>query len=161
MNWLQIQYVQNLHILPIMAKIIFTHDDHTKEHMGLTTWKNSPDGRILKSDSKIAKNYLSEGEIRKLERTVTGYFDYIEDLIENENSFDMKQFASSVNEFLSFRKYKILPNKGSQGHKPMLKLRVNMKYSIKLSRLTPILIKTSRVFWIRDRCVYCRPNILE
>ena len=95
-----------------MAKIIFTHDDHTKEHMGLTTWKNSPDGRILKSDSKIAKNYLSEGEIRKLERTVTGYFDYIEDLIENENSFDMKQFASSVNEFLSFRKYKILPNKG-------------------------------------------------
>lgn len=94
-------------------EIIFTHADHTKEHMGLTTWKNSPNRRILKSDSKIAKNYLSEGEIRKLERAVTGYFDYIEDLIENENSFDMKQFASSVNEFLSFRKYKILPNKGS------------------------------------------------
>lgn len=94
-------------------EIIYTHADHTKEHMGLTTWKNSPDGRVLKSDSKIAKNYLSEKEIRKLERTVTGYFDYIEDLIENENSFSMKQFSDSVNEFLSFRKYQLLPNKGS------------------------------------------------
>ena len=64
-------------------EIVYTHADHNKEHMGLTTWKNSPDGRILKSDSKVAKNYLSEQEIRKLERTVTGYFDYIEDLIEN------------------------------------------------------------------------------
>ena len=80
--------------------------------MGLTTWKNSPDGRILKSDSKVAKNYLSEQEIRKLERTVAGYFDYIEDLIENEKAFDMKQFTASVNEFLSFRKYQLLPDKG-------------------------------------------------
>lgn len=93
-------------------EIVYTHADHNKEHMGLTTWKNSPDGRILKSDSKVAKNYLSEQEIRKLERTVTGYFDYIEDLIENEKAFDMKQFAASVNEFLSFRKYQLLPDKG-------------------------------------------------
>ena len=78
-------------------EIVYTHADHNKEHMGLTTWKNSPDGRILKSDSKVAKNYLSEQEIRKLERTVTGYFDYIEDLIENEKAFDMKQVAASVN----------------------------------------------------------------
>ena len=93
-------------------EIVYTHADHNKEHMGLTTWKNSPDGRILKSDSKVAKNYLSEQEIRKLERTVTGYFDYIEDLIENEKAFDMKQFTASVNEFLSFRKYQLLPDKG-------------------------------------------------
>ncbi|WP_024994382.1 virulence RhuM family protein [Phocaeicola paurosaccharolyticus] len=93
-------------------EIVFTHADHNKKHMGLTTWKNSPDGRILKSDSKIAKNYLTEQEIRKLERAVTGYFDYVEDLIENENTFSMSQFASSVNEFLTFRKYQLLPDKG-------------------------------------------------
>lgn len=98
-------------------EIIFSHADHTKEHMGLTTWKNAPEGRILKSDSKIAKNYLSEQEIRKLERAVSGYFDYIEDLIENENVFDMNQFAASVNEFLSFRKYQLLPDKGRVSRK--------------------------------------------
>lgn len=94
------------------AEIIYTHADHTQEHMGLKTWKNSPDGRILKSDVTIAKNYLDEKQIRQLERTVTGYFDYIEDLIERENTFNMEQFASSVNEFLSFRRYNILPDKG-------------------------------------------------
>lgn len=66
------------------AEIIYTKADHTKEHMGLTTWKNSPNGRVLKSDVSIAKNYLQEKEIRQLERTVAGYFDYIEDLIERE-----------------------------------------------------------------------------
>ena len=95
------------------AEIIYTKADHTKEHMGLTTWKNSPNGRILKSDVSIAKNYLDEKQIRQLERTVSGYFDYIEDLIERENTFNMKQFAASVNEFLAFRRYQILPDKGS------------------------------------------------
>ena len=80
--------------------------------MGLTTWKNAPDGRILKSDTIVAKNYLNEKEIRRLERAVTGYFDYIEDLIERENTFTMKEFEASVNEFLSFRRYDILPDKG-------------------------------------------------
>lgn len=94
------------------AEIVYTKADHTKEHMGLTTWKNSPDGRILKSDVSIAKNYLQEKEIRQLERTVAGYFDYIEDLIERENTFNMEQFAASVNEFLTFRRYQILPDKG-------------------------------------------------
>ena len=94
------------------AEIIYTKADHTQEHMGLTTWKNAPDGRILKSDVSIAKNYLQENEIRRLERVVTGYFDYIEDLIERENTFNMEQFAASVNEFLTFRKYQILPDKG-------------------------------------------------
>ena len=94
------------------AEIIHDSADHTQPHMGLTTWKNSPDGRILKSDVTIAKNYLDEQSIRRLERTVTGFFDYIEDLIENENTFTMQQFAQSVNEFLAFRKFNILPNKG-------------------------------------------------
>ena len=94
------------------AEIIYAKADQTQEHMGLTTGKNAPDGRILKSDVSIAKNYLQENEIRRLERAVTGYFDYIEDLIERENTFNMEQFAASVNEFLTFRKYQILPDKG-------------------------------------------------
>ncbi|MBD9242240.1 MAG: cell filamentation protein Fic [Ruminococcaceae bacterium] len=94
------------------AEIIYSKADHTKEHMGLTTWKNAPEGRVLRSDVSIAKNYLSEKQIRQLERTVTGYFDYIEDLIERENTFTMEQFAASINEFLSFRRYDILPDKG-------------------------------------------------
>ena len=94
------------------AEIIYTKADHTKEHMGMTTWKNSPNGRILKSDVTVAKNYLQEKEIRQLERTVAGYFDYIEDLIERENTFNMEQFAASINEFLTFRRYQILPDKG-------------------------------------------------
>ena len=95
------------------AEIIYSKADHTKEHMGLTTWKNSPNGRILKSDVAIAKNYLPEQEIKRLERAVTGFFDYIEDLIERENTFNMSQFSDSVNKFLTFRNYKILPDKGT------------------------------------------------
>ncbi|MDD6162587.1 MAG: virulence RhuM family protein [Campylobacteraceae bacterium] len=94
------------------AEIIYSSVDHNKEHMGLTTWKNAPDGRILKSDVSIAKNYLSEKEIKQLERAVVGFFDYIEDLIERENTFNMEEFSNSVNDFLTFRKYKILPDKG-------------------------------------------------
>lgn len=94
------------------AEIIDTHADHTKPHMGLTTWKNSPDGRILKTDVVVAKNYLDTRQVRRLERAVTGFFDYIEDLIENENTFTMEDFAKSVNEFLSFRRFKILDGKG-------------------------------------------------
>lgn len=94
------------------AEIVYTKADHTKDHMGLTTWKNAPDGRVLKSDVSVAKNYLSEKQIRQLERAVSGYFDYIEDLIERENTFTMEQFASSINEFLSFRRYDVLPDKG-------------------------------------------------
>ena len=94
------------------AEIIYSKADHTKDHMGLTTWKNAPDGRVLKSDVSIAKNFLQEKEIRQLERAVTGFFDYIEDLIERENTFDMAQFSASVNEFLAFRRYQILPDKG-------------------------------------------------
>lgn len=94
------------------AEIVHSHADRTKEHMGLTTWKNAPDGRIFKSDVVIAKNYLEEKQIRQLERAVTGYFDYIEDLIERENTFTMEEFVASVNEFLAFRRYDILHDKG-------------------------------------------------
>ena len=94
------------------AEIVYTKADRTKENMGLTTWKNAPEGRILKSDVVVAKNYLEEKQIRQLERAVTGYFDYIEDLIERENTFTMEEFAASVNEFLAFRRYDILRDKG-------------------------------------------------
>ena len=94
------------------AEIVYDSADHTKEHMGLLTWKNAPEGRILKSDVTVAKNYLDEKQIRRLERAVTGFFDYIEDLVERENTFNMAQFAESVNEFLAFRRYELLPDKG-------------------------------------------------
>jgi hypothetical protein len=94
------------------AEIVYSKADRNKENMGLTTWKNAPEGRILKSDVTVAKNYLGETQIRRLERTVTGYFDYIEDLIERENTFTMEEFSASINEFLAFRKYEILPDKG-------------------------------------------------
>ena len=102
------------------AEIVYSRADHTQENMGLTTWKNAPDGRILKSDVGIAKNYLDERQIRQLERTVTGYFDYIEDLIERENTFTMEEFAQSINEFLAFRRYDILKDKGRVSKKAAL-----------------------------------------
>ena len=95
------------------AEIVYSKADSSKEHMGLATWKNSPDGRILKSDVTIAKNYLDEKQIRRLERAVSGFFDYVEDLIENERAFTMQQFAEAINAFLEFRQYKILQGKGS------------------------------------------------
>ena len=94
------------------AEIIYTKADRNTDHMGLSTWKNAPDGRILKSDVTTAKNYLTEKDIKRLERTVSGYFDHIEDLIERENTFSMEDFANSVNEFLAFRKFDILTDKG-------------------------------------------------
>lgn len=113
------------------AEIINSKADHTKDNMGLQTWKNAPDGRILKMDTQIAKNYLSEKEIRALERNVSGFFDYIEDLLERENTFTMDQFASSVNEFLAFRKYKVLPDgsKGSISSK-QAKLKASHEYDV-------------------------------
>ena len=94
------------------AEIIYSKAGHTKDHMGLTTWKNATEGRDLKTDVSIAKNYLQEKDIRQLERTVSSYFDYIENQIERHNAFNMKQFAASVNKFLTFNDYQILPDKG-------------------------------------------------
>ena len=95
------------------AEIVYSRADSNQENMGLTTWKHAPEGRILKSDVMVAKNYLNEKQIRQLERTVAGYFDYIEDLIERENTFTMEEFSASINEFLAFRKYEILKDKGT------------------------------------------------
>lgn len=111
------------------AEIIYDRADHTKDNMGLTTWKYAPDGRILKSDAQIAKNYLDEKQISQLERTVSSYFDYIEDLIERENVFTMKEFADSINAFLSFRRYDILPDKGRVSHAQALE-KANREYDI-------------------------------
>jgi hypothetical protein len=94
------------------AEIIYDNADAGKDFMGLQTWKNAPDGRILKSDSKVAKNYLSEQEIKSLERTIGSFFDYIERIIETRNAFTMEQFAGSVNKFLEFNEYKVLEGKG-------------------------------------------------
>ncbi|WP_019779784.1 virulence RhuM family protein, partial [Streptococcus sobrinus] len=83
------------------AEIIYHKADADKNQMGLTTWKNAPDGRVLKSDVTVAKNYLQETEIRQLERTVTSYFDYIEGLVERRNTFTMQSLAESIDRFLS------------------------------------------------------------
>ena len=95
------------------AEIIYHMADAEKNQMGLTTWKNAPDGRVLKSDVTVAKNYLQEKEIRQLERTVTAYFDYIEGLVERRNTFTMRGLADSIDRFLSFNEYEILEGKGS------------------------------------------------
>lgn len=95
------------------AEIIYKTADAEKEFMGLNTWKNAPEGRILKSDTTVAKNYLSEQEIKSLERTIGAFFDYIERIIETRNTFTMEQFALSVNKFLEFNEYKVLEGKGS------------------------------------------------
>ena len=99
------------------AEIIYRNADAGKANMGLTTWKNAPNGRILKPDTSIAKNYLPEKEIKQLERTVTAYFDYIENLIERHNTFTMEGLAESVDRFLNFNEYKILEGKGTVSHK--------------------------------------------
>lgn len=98
------------------AEIIYLKADSSKPQMGLTTFKNAPNGRILKSDIEVAKNYLDEKEIKQLERTVSGYFDYIENLIERQNTFTMEALAESVNKFLSFNEYKILEGLGKVSH---------------------------------------------
>ena len=94
------------------AEIIYDTADRDNPHMGLQTWKDSPHGRIHKSDVTIAKNYLTADEIRKLERTVSSFFDYIEGIIERKHTFTMKAFAESVDKFLSFNEYEVLTSKG-------------------------------------------------
>lgn len=109
------------------AEIIYKNASASKENMGLTTWKNAPDGRIIKTDTSIAKNYLQEKEIKQLERTVTGYFDYIENLIERENTFTMEGLSESVDKFLNFNEYKILEGKGKISHQQAL-TKANVEY---------------------------------
>jgi len=103
------------------SEIIYDTVDNAKDYMGLQTWRNAPKGRILKSDVGIAKNYLSEKELKRLERAIAGYFDYIERLIENETILTMENFAESVNIFLNFNKYELLEGKGKVSHQQALK----------------------------------------
>lgn len=98
------------------AEIVYDSADRNKDHMGLTSWKNSPDGRVLQSDVTVAKNYLSEKEIRSLERNVSSYFDYVERLLENETLLSMQDFATSIDEFLKFNRYDILQGNGHISH---------------------------------------------
>ena len=126
------------------AEIIYDRADSRKEHMGLTTWRTAPDGRILKSDAMVAKNYLDQDQIKRLERAVSGYFDYIEDLIERENTFSMEEFAQSVNEFLAFRRYDILKDKGTVSRQQALQ---------KASKEYDIFNKTQRIESDFDRAV--------
>ncbi|MBW1615732.1 MAG: virulence RhuM family protein [Deltaproteobacteria bacterium] len=109
------------------AEIIYDNTNKKKPFMGLTTWKNAPKGRILKSDAMIAKNYLQEDEIKKLERAISGYFDYIERLIENRTSFTMEKLAESVNKFLQFNEYKVLDGKGKISNK-QAKQKASLEY---------------------------------
>ena len=94
------------------AEIIALNADASKPLMGMSTYKNAPDGRVLKSDAAVAKNYLSEADIKKLERAVSAFFDYIEGIIERRNTFTMESFAESVNKFLTFNEYRILEGFG-------------------------------------------------
>lgn len=99
------------------AEIVYLNADAKKPLMGMMTYKNAPDGRVLKSDTTIGKNYLQEDEIKKLERAVTAFFDYIERIIENRTTFTMESFADSVNRFLEFNEYRILEGYGSVSRK--------------------------------------------
>ena len=94
------------------AEIVYDTANKDKEYMGLTSWKNSPDRQILQSDVTIAKNYLSEKDIRSLERNVSGYFDYVERLLEEGTPLGMKEFVESIDEFLTFNRYEILKGHG-------------------------------------------------
>ena len=130
------------------AEIVYHNADHTKEHMGLTTWKNSPNGRILKSDVTVAKNYLQEKEIKELELAVSAFFDYVENLIRRRNTFNMEQFSGSVNKFLSFMDYQILPDKGAfllLRQKP--RQNRSMIFLIELNSLILILISKLERCW--------------
>ena len=99
------------------AEIIALKADANQPLMGMTTYKNAPSGRVLKSDTTVAKNYLSEDEIKKLERAVSAFFDYIEGIIERRNTFTMEAFAESVNKFLTFNEYQVLEGYGSVSRK--------------------------------------------
>lgn len=125
-----------------VAEIVYHNADHAKEHMGLTTWKNSPNGRILKSDVTVAKNYLPEKKIKELELAVSAFFEYIENLIRRRNTFNMEQFSESVAKFLSFMDYQILPDKGRISAVQPRRNR-NMIFLILLNRLILILISKS------------------
>lgn len=98
------------------AEIVYNRADSQKEHMGLTSWKNSPNGKIYKSDVTIAKNYLNEKEISRLNRLVTMFIDYAELQAEDGNLMKMQDCVDAVNMFLQSNRQKVLESKGKISH---------------------------------------------
>lgn len=94
------------------AEIIHERANHQKPHMGLTTWKNMPDGKILQSDVITAKNYLTESELRELNRVVTMFLDYAENQAERQIAMSMSDWSGRLDNFLQFNEYDILNNAG-------------------------------------------------
>ena len=94
------------------AEVIVARADHTKEHMGLTSWRNAPDGKIVKADVSIAKNYLSKGEIQELNEIVTMYLDYATRQARRHIPMSTADWASKLDAFLQFNDAEVLQNKG-------------------------------------------------
>jgi hypothetical protein len=94
------------------AEVIKSRADHKKDHMGLTTWKNAPDGKVLKTDVSVAKNYLTEEELKALNRIVTMYLDYAELQAERQKVMRMQDWVEKLDAFLAFNEYEILDHPG-------------------------------------------------
>ena len=94
------------------AEIIYERVDSTEQNMGLTTWKNAPEGKILKKDVSVAKNYLSEEEISELNRIVNMYLDYAENQARRHKIMSMEDWVARLDAFLKFNEYDILENPG-------------------------------------------------
>lgn len=103
------------------AEIIYSRADAEKPTMGLTTWKDAPEGKILKRDVVIAKNYLNEKEMSRLNRLVTMFIDYAELMAEDETLMSMKDWLDQTNQFLTNNRRKILEGKGSVSHEEAIK----------------------------------------
>ena len=118
------------------AELIYERVDSEKIHMGLTTWKNSPDGKIMKYDISIAKNYLNEEELKKLERLTISFLDYAEDMAEEHQVMTMNDWITETDELLKFRNKNVLSDSGKVSHKKALEKAENEyeKFRIKQDR---------------------------
>ena len=118
------------------AELIYERVDSEKTHMGLTTWKNSPDGKIIKYDISIAKNYLNEEELKKLERLTISFLDYAEDMAEEHQVMTMNDWIKETDELLKFRNKNVLSDSGKVSHKKALEKAENEyeKFRIKQDR---------------------------
>ena len=118
------------------AELIYERVDSEKIHMGLTTWKNSPDGKIMKYDISIAKNYLNEEELKKLERLTISFLDYAEDMAEEHQVMTMNDWIKETDELLKFRNKNVLSDSGKVSHKKALEKAENEyeKFRIKQDR---------------------------
>ena len=99
------------------AEVIVKRANHNKEHMGLTNWKNFPNGKVIASDVVIAKNYLTKDELKSLERIVTMYLDYAEDQAERHIPMTMEDWKKRLDVFLQFNEREVLDNPGKVSHK--------------------------------------------